>query len=233
VVRAGEAVEEIDAMRRAGIIALSFESVGDVRGMSTHEVEAAIASTRPEEPTATLRSRLMRLAADVHVGDLVVTPNMADREVWVSIVTGPYEYVADPPVPRYQHTRAANWLGWIERDASWLRHKLPNLETPMAIVELRDPNWWFAQIGLLDLPPDRPDRPRRPVTPVPAASAPRATRSRSATPRTTAPRAPRAPKPVAPPKPVEPALVLCAGQCGFQWRAAVLVDGLCPDCRGD
>lgn len=232
MVRSGETVEDIDALRRAGLVGVRFEAVGDVRGLSIHEIEQAIAATKPEELSSQLRSRLLRFANDVKVGDLIIVPNLADRELWAVMVTSPYEHQSDPAVPRYHHVHEATWLGWIERDASWLRHKLQYLETSAVIVELRDPDWWFSQIALLDLPPDRLHRPRRAPVPVAAGRGERGERGRSAT-----PRAPRAPRPPAAPKPApaskEPERALCAGQCGLQWRTNVLVDGMCPDCRGD
>lgn len=218
LVRAGENAREISALRAAGRIGLRYELVGDVRQLSRQEVEQAIAASG-QSGIETLRSRLMRFVEDVHIGDLVVTPNAADHDVWFSMVTGPYEFSDDPAVVAYEHTRTADWVGWTDRNASWLKHKLRYLDAPTAVVELSEASWWMEQLSLRDLPSGPP---AGRVSPAP----PRLTSTRSAS-----PRAPRAPKPAPPPKP--PERVLCAGQCGFQWRPAVLVDGLCPDCRAD
>ncbi len=199
-------------MRSAGLIGVRFESVPDVRDMTQQEIEHAIAASG-QSGVENLRSRLMRFVNDVHIGDLVITPNALEHDVWVAMVTGPYEYVAETPVPGYQHTHTAEWLGWLDRSASWLQHKLKYLDVPGAVVELRDADWWLDQVGSRELPADRPPRRFRPPP---------------ATPRTR-----RAAAPPAPVKPKEPERRLCAGQCGFQWSVAVLVDGLCPDCRGD
>lgn len=229
MIRSGETVQEIDALRHAGLVGLRFDGVGDVRELTAMQVEAAITPTA-EESAAQLRSRLMRFAVDVTVGDLLVIPNTLDREVWFAFVTGGYEFTAEPTVPGYAQAREASWAGWAERDAAWLRNKLQHVDTPAPILELRDPGWWFQQISEIDLQADRPVRPPRPSRPVPTART--ETRSHRATsPRT--PRAPRAPAVPKPPVRKEPERRLCAGQCGFQWNVTVLVDGLCPDCRSD
>lgn len=231
MVRAGDRPDQIDALRTAGMIALAYEAVGDVRELSLQEIEQAIASARSPEPTAQLRSRLMRFAHDIRVGDLVVTPDRVDHLLWISTVTGAYDYVQDPPLPGSHHAHEVRWLGWVERSAPWLRHKLEYLDNPASVVELRDPDWWFAQVALLDLPTVRP---LRRVAPPPE-PARRASSSRGGTSR---PATPRAPRPVTPKPPSarevaarDAERVLCAGSCGLQWRPAVLVDGLCPDCR--
>ena len=215
VVRAGESADEITALREAGLIGVRYESVGDVRQLTAKEIEYAIAAT-DQSGVEALRSRLMRFVNDVRVGDLVVTPNAPEHDVWISIVTGAYEYSDQPIVPNYAHTRPAQWQGWVDRDAAWLQHKLKYLDVVGAVVELRDADWWFDQVDARDIPAERTARRFRPI---PATPKPRARRA------TPAPARTAAPKP--------PDRVLCAGQCGLQWSTAVLVNGLCPDCRGD
>lgn len=209
-------------MRAAGLVGVRFESVPDVRGMTALDIERAIAASGATGVEA-LRSRLMRFAAEVGLGDLVVVPNLAQHELWIATVTGGYEYTPEPAVPGYQHVRTAEWLGWVDRNASWLQHKTKYLEVSGAVVELRDAPWWFDQIAMHDLPRERPLTARALAAATTTGRAPRSPRS----PRSTTPKEP--PKP----KPTEPVRVLCNGQCGLQWSTAVLVDGLCPDCRGD
>lgn len=211
VVRVGGA-EQIDALRRAGRVGLPLEEVGNARQLTAQEIELAITPTATET-SAQLRSRLVRFAADMHPGDLVIAPH-GTHELWFAEITGPYEHSDQPQVPRFAHTRTAEWLGCIERTAPWVHRKLQYIDTPASVVELGDTEWWFEQLVNHPLLPERPAR-------------------RAATAKPTRTRQPRA---ATPPKPVtqkEPELVLCAGQCGFQWRTAVLVDGLCPDCRGE
>lgn len=220
--RAGETRKDIDAMREAGLVGVRFESVGDVRDMTPLDIERAIAASGATGVEA-LRSRLMRFASEVGLGDLVVVPNLAQHELWIATVTGGYEYTPDPAIAGYQHVRTADWIGWVGRNEPWLQHKTKYLEVSGAVVELRDAPWWFDQVATHDLPRERPLGARALAAAAAAAKPARAPR----TPRSTEPKAP--PKP----KPTEPQRVLCNGQCGLQWSTAVLVDGLCPDCRGD
>jgi hypothetical protein len=220
LVRVGEGAEEIDAMRLAGRVGLRFETVGDALEWTPRQIEQAVTPTS-DESAAQLRSRLLRFALDMRVGDMVVTPNTAHHELWLSTVTGPYEFTEHPVVPGYGHTRTATSLGWVDRSSPWVQHKLKYIDMPAA-VELRDPDWWFLQVESVDLPLVRPLRARvvaRPVAPA------RPSRARQSAPSLATP-----PKPL-PPR--EPERVLCAGSCGLQWRVAVLANGLCPDCRGD
>jgi hypothetical protein len=217
LVRASERAKDVEQLKDAGLVGLRFEGVGDVRTMTPREVEYAIDDSETGD-AADLRSRLLRFATDLRVGDLVVVPNPSEREFWLFSVTGGYEYSAEPAVPGFQHTRTVDLVGWLDRGTGWVQHKLTYLDAPAIVVELRDPGWWFEQVSVRDIPTVRSTRRTPPPPPPKPARAPRAS----------------APKP--PPKPVaskEPVLLLCAGPCGFQWRAAVLVDGLCPDCRGD
>lgn len=225
MVRAGERRDDIDRMRRSGRIGLPYPGVGDVRSMTPLDIERAIAVTHPQAADE-LRSRLLRFAVDMHPGDLVLTPSAVDHEFWAYLITGPYEFGETAELPGHHHTRTVSCIGWIDRDSRWLQNKLKYLDVPASVVELRDPIWWFGQLDTMDLPQERPYRAPRPAAPVKRASTPRDP---------SAPRVPRAPKAPPPPKPLkanaEPERALCAGQCGLQWRVAILVDGLCPDCR--
>lgn len=215
VIRVGEGAANLDALRAAGIIGLRYEHVGDARTLTPQQIEQAIGIDHAEG-LGQMRSWLMRFVSDVGAGDLIVIPNMADHEMWLAIVTGAYEFAAEPVVGDIAHTRTVDWLSWLDRGSPWLQHKLKYIDVPGDIVELRDVDWWFEQVATIDLPTNRPERWRRPAPPAPLP------RKRSA-----------APKPVPAAKPTVPERALCGGSCGFQWSTAVLVGGLCPDCRGD
>ena len=216
MVRAGDSTAEVDAMRAAGRVGVRYETVGNATEWTKRQVEDGIAELHPDGVDA-LRSRLMRFVSDMRPGDLVVTPNAAGHELWLSEVTGAYEYAEEPLVPAYHHTRTVHWLGWVDRDTPWLLHKLSYVDSPGAVVELKDAPWWFDQLSTHELPAERQKRLRAPALAKPAR----------------APRAKKADAPVKPPRGVEPPRFLCNGPCGFQWLPAVMVDGFCPDCRGE
>lgn len=228
LIRAGNDAEHIDAMRHAGIVGLGVNSVGDVRGMFALEIEQAIAAGGPTAGAPALRAILEVFANDVRLGDLVVSPNTRRREVWVGVVTGGYEYSEQPRVERCSHTRAVEWLGWLDRDAVWMRDQLTSLDRTPVMYELSSREWWLRQLDSREF--GLTPRTTWSTTPakqprVRAASAP------TPRPRTASTRAPAAPKAPARKPPV--ALVRCAGSCGFQWAPTSLVDGLCADCRND
>jgi len=204
--------DDIDRLRRAGRIGLGFAEVGNVRDLTVPQIEQAIGSVHPG-PAAPLRSALMRFAGDMYPGDLVITPNPTGHELWFSVVGGPYEHSAEPTVAGQHHTREAEWLGCLERSTAWFAHKLQYIDSPAIVVELTGTEWWFEKLTSATLLAERPPRPL---------AAPKPPRKK---------RASAPPPPPVPPPP--PEHVLCAGQCGFQWRTSILVGGLCPDCRGD
>ena len=230
LIRAGKDAEQLDPMRHAGIIGLGIETVGDVRGMAPLDIEQAIAAGGSSAGTAALRSILQVFANDLRLGDLVVSPNPRRHEVWVAVVTGGYEYSDQPAVPHVPHTRAAEWLGWLDRDAAWMRDQLTSLDRAPLMYELSSREWWLRQLDSREFSV----APRTIWATTTASGA--AKRSRAAAPSATTSRpatkrVPAAPKPPArkPPTP----MVLCAGRCGLQWAPTSLVGGLCADCRDE
>jgi len=226
LIRAGEDAEQIDPMRQAGLIGVRLEEIGDARSLTVEEIEQTLIDAR-RQPVTQLRAQIQSFANIVKHGDLVVTPNTSRREVWLSVVTGEYRFDRDEPrIDGYFHTRSIDWLGWLDQDAAFMKEQVKVLDQPVMLAELYNREWWWKHY----------DSNRLTATPRTVWSKPRVTRTGSSGP--TAPRLPRSPrtaavkpKPVASTKPATP--VLCAGSCGLQWSPYVLVDGLCPDCRGD
>lgn len=220
LIRSGDNAEFIDPMRSAAQIGVRYESVGDARHLTHAEIEQGLMDGG-NTGVAALRAILIQFVNDVHVGDLVVSPNTARREVWLGVVTGDYRYDGDQPkVAPFQHTREVDWLGWLDRDAVWMRDQQKSLDRTPTLYELPGREWWWHQVDTRQFG----SSPR----PVRAAPTPRARASAPTS------RAPRAPKPPAVPARKPPvALVRCAGTCGFQWAPTSLVDGLCNDCRAD
>ena len=230
LIRAGDDAEFIDPMRRAGLIALR-DNVGD-----DDIGDAVIALAKPPEPPLAdsgtpapnpIRAEIRSFVNQVKQGDIVVTPNVKRHEVWLSLVAGDYQFDPDPVVDVYRHTRPVSWLGWLDRDARWMVDQLKALDQPVALIELYNREWWWKQLDSTELssvPRTTWTAPRSGQT---RSRQPRASRAKMSTAST------RTPKVVIPPKPKPAPMRLCAGQCGLQWAPAILVDGLCPDCRGD
>ncbi|CAB4863268.1 unannotated protein [freshwater metagenome] len=216
LIRAGVEAEYIDPMRQAGIIALRDDEFGDALA----ELVVPLDQT-PGEPAdavaATMGTELKSFLNEVKQGDIVVTPNPKRHEVWLSLVAGEYLYDPNPAIDGYRHTRPVTWLGWLDRDARWMVEQSKAIDQPVALIELYNREWWWKQLDSTEL-----------TTVARATWAPeRPARQRSTTPST------RKPKLVVPVKPKVTPMVLCAGRCGLQWNPPILVNGLCPDCRGD
>jgi predicted Mrr-cat superfamily restriction endonuclease len=202
LIRAGEGAVELDAMRHANIIAVRYRSVGDAAAWSAAQIEQALRDDGRVAAASQLRARIQAFANEVGVGDLVVTPNTADREVWFARVTGPYRHSQHPPVEGYFHWREVQWLGAINRDTALPHDRLSDIDQQPTIYELRDADYWCDVASAT------------PITNGADAITARAVRR-------TATVASKHPKPRVP----------CAGGCGLTWEPTSLVYGLCPDCR--
>jgi len=192
---------ELEAMRHAGVIAVRYTSVGDATVWSDEQIEQALRDAGRANATGQLRARIQAFANNVSIGDLVVTPNTADREVWFARVTGPYQHSQHPPVEDYFHWREVEWLGAIDRDIDLPHDRLADIDQQHTIYALRDPDYWTA------------------VAATPPSSGADASTARAA--RRTPTIASIQPK----------ARTSCAGGCGLTWEPPALVNGLCPDCR--
>ena len=157
----------------------------------------------------------------IRLGDLVVSPNDDRHEVWLGTVAGDEQVLTDPDTGRTARSRSIDWIGWLDRDAPFMRDQWKSIDRPLAQYELFNRDWWWKYIGTAAVS----------VAPRPAWAKPTkaaratSTRARSST------ATPRVPKPAPKPKPKAVAPVLCAGSCGLVWSPYVLVDGLCADCR--
>lgn len=201
LIRAGEGAVALDAMRHVGVIAVRYPSVGDATVWSDGRIEQALGDVGRANAAGQLRARIQAFAKEVGVGDLVVTPNTADREVWFARVTGPYQHSQQPPVESYFHWREVQWLGAIDRDTALQHDRLADIDQQPTIYGLRDPEYWNG------------------VAATPLSNGADALTARAA--RRTPTVASKQPK----------ARIACAGGCGLTWEQPALVDGLCPDCR--
>ena len=197
-------------MRRAGLIGVRSD---EAEMWTPGYIEQVPGEAKRADP-GQLRARVQSFAKDVRLGDLIVTPNKSRGEVWLSVVTGDYQFDPQPKIARYFHTRTVDWLGWLDHDAPWMKAQLKVIDQPLTVAELYNREWWWKHLDSKELS----SAPRTKPSPRPTSSRPRASSASK-------------PKPSPKPKPASP--LLCAGSCGLQWSPYVLVDGLCPDCRGD
>lgn len=136
MVRAGKGGLHADAFEKHGIVALGVERVPSVTDLSQEEI-VKHAVSRPDVNPARARGHaamLYRFANEMHVGDLVLTPDATDASVLVGRVAGDYEYRDEAPIPNQKHIRHVEWFGRIERD-DLSRQARQAIGAPMAVFK--------------------------------------------------------------------------------------------------
>jgi len=118
VVRAGRKGRYASEFEIGGSVAIRFQPVGDVSGMSRSQVTELVALKRPGKKQRIFADAgmLYRFANEIEVGDTIITPDGGTRELLFGEVAGPYEYRRIPAVSDFQHVRKVGWLGRCPRD---------------------------------------------------------------------------------------------------------------------
>ena len=118
VVRAGRKGRYASEFEIGGFVAIRFQPVGDVSGMSRNQVTELVALKRPGKKQKIFADAgmLYRFANEMELGDIVITPDGGTRELLFGEVVGPYEYRKTPAVSDFQHVRKVGWLGRYSRD---------------------------------------------------------------------------------------------------------------------
>ncbi len=118
VVRAGRKGRYASDFEIGGFVAIRFQPVGDVSGMSRDQITDLVALKRPgkKQKVFAEAGMLYRFANEIELGDIVTTPDGGTRELLFGEVAGPYEYRETPAVSDFQHVRKVGWLGRCSRD---------------------------------------------------------------------------------------------------------------------
>jgi restriction system protein len=91
--------------------------VGNVEGLSRQQITELVAAAQPDKKKVSGDAgNLYRFAYGIRVGDVVVSPDGATRELLLGTVTGPYEFREKPVVSNFRHIRKVEWLGRRSRD---------------------------------------------------------------------------------------------------------------------
>lgn len=213
LIRGGEENRHVDAFLDGGYTAMGVYEVGDGRRTPKHVVLQLIERGGRHKDPAVAANRFLQFVNAVAIGDAVLMPDGARKEIVVGVVEGDYEFDESVPVDGYRHRRAVRWVARHDRDelpAAWHdlhkeRAAIRRLEAE-ALTEHVD--------AVLDGTLGR-----------------RATDRRGRVTGTGTTRAPRTPRAAAAPKAKAPALRTCPG-CGFN-LAPTVFEGhdLCRDCR--
>ena len=120
LIRAGNDNELVEAFREESMLAIGWNSIGDLsNATSREEVKERYTTTYPERKVGRKRvdaGTLYRFANEIAENDLAMTYNKSSRTYYVGYVDGPYRYVPCDEWDHYPHRRSIEWVGEIERD---------------------------------------------------------------------------------------------------------------------
>jgi len=107
---------------KAGIIAVGWSEVGDLRGYdSCEELKEGLRKLwheHYEEWPKTLvadAGNLWRFRSEVHIGDLVICPDARSSCLYVGQIASDYFYARRKDRCRFKHRRKVKWLGEISK----------------------------------------------------------------------------------------------------------------------
>jgi predicted Mrr-cat superfamily restriction endonuclease len=202
LIRTGEGGYALPACVVNDVVALRYETVPDARTTPHEEMVAALSRTGRRTDNEGVIRMLEDFVEKVSVGDLIVTPHAASRQVYLGRISGDYDYRDPSPVDGYLHLRPAKWLGNLDRDTDLPADLLREIDRPPTLYPLTNADWWESRAQTFD--------PSAGVTPPPASTAP----ARNGTGRTT---------------PAGPEKVTCP-TCHVQKAPQHLTETGCVDC---
>lgn len=113
MVRAGSGGEYEDLAIENGMVAVSFEPLGDLSAAkSRDEVRELMRTSYPDTGEGAITNRAGQLWTFIHriqVGDLIALPLKSQPAISFGQVTGPYKYESGNPAGA-RHTRSVKWL---------------------------------------------------------------------------------------------------------------------------
>jgi len=120
VVRAGNYNEIVEDVEAKSVVAMGFAAMGDLSQLGSRE-EIKNRYRKLEEAASEARigmnaGQLYRFAHQIEVGDLVLTPIQATREILIGSIVSDYKF--DPSIisEGYPHTRNVEWKDKVSRD---------------------------------------------------------------------------------------------------------------------
>ncbi|SJM47958.1 putative restriction endonuclease [Actinomycetales bacterium JB111] len=95
-----------------GFISVGWDRLGDLReiGLTRDSLKHALSDAYPEDKPQAIAGRagvLLRFAAEMTVGDLIVAPYRPNGTINLGVVTGPYYF--DGNAPTHRHRRRVRW----------------------------------------------------------------------------------------------------------------------------
>ena len=118
VVRTGRDGEYAEAFWEGSFVALAVAFPRDARTSSTRDIAEALASGEAvwSGRATSFAGMLKRFVPDVAVGDVVISPEPARRQIMVGLVAADYRFVPGGDAAALRHRHAVRWLGTIGFD---------------------------------------------------------------------------------------------------------------------
>lgn len=95
-----------------GFISVGWDALVDLSSIGTtrEQLKAALAEAYPDDKPRAIAGwagNLLRFAAEISEGDVVVAPYRPNSTINIGVISGPYEF--HPAVPTHRHRRAVRW----------------------------------------------------------------------------------------------------------------------------
>lgn len=144
--RAGIGGEHADAFVVRGMISLDWagiEGLDDLRDHDAESMRLRLAAAQRGQPRGDVRE-LLAFRDEMQIGDVIVTPDPARKDLLFATVDGDYEFSPTPVVGDHRHSRAVTWHGRWSRAgvADHLRKPLDDYKR--TVLRLPDQEEWRA-----------------------------------------------------------------------------------------
>lgn len=158
LVRTGDGGSALPGCVVNAVVALRYSDVGDVRSTPHATMVAQLAAMGTRVKNDELIRLLEQFADEIAIGDLIVTPHLASRLVYIGEIIGPYEYRNPSPVAGYPHLRRVRWITALDRDTAIPADRLPQIDRRPTFYALPDAGWWAVRAASGDsgVPPAAP-----------------------------------------------------------------------------
>lgn len=123
MVRAGDDNELADQVWQENAVAIGWDAMGDLSGLSTREqFKDHYRQTYPDHSegrVAVNAGQIYRFVREIAQGDYVLSYIKESREILIGVVAGPYTYKPDGGgfPERYPHAHPVQWLKRVSRDS--------------------------------------------------------------------------------------------------------------------
>ncbi len=145
LVRAGHGAEHLDRFVAGGFVSLGWARIPGLGDLSQHDNEEILhllTAAQRGQPTEDLRE-LVSFRDEIHLGDIVVTPDTPRRDLLFGQVIGDYDFTETPVVGDHRHVRRVQWLGRWARDLVEERIGPETKRYPRTVLRLAKQDAWL------------------------------------------------------------------------------------------